>query len=87
MTIYRVYLKRSAERELDDLTEGIREKITERLAVLGQHPRPRGFKELVSRKGYRIRIGDYRILHTIDQKEKKMELISVARRRDFYRLS
>ncbi|KAB2944249.1 MAG: hypothetical protein F9K14_15300 [Candidatus Methanoperedens sp.] len=42
------------------------------------------FKE-ISREGYRIRVGDYRILYVIDDKDNKIEIISVALRKEVYR--
>lgn len=34
------------------------------------NPRPYGSKKLTEKEGYRIRVGDYRILYTIDDEAK-----------------
>ena len=83
--LYVVYLKKSAEKELDRLPTKIRDRIIKRLISLKDNPRPFGSHELQSREGFRIRVGDYRILYIINEKEKKIDIISVAHRKEVYR--
>ena len=82
---YTVYLKRSAEKELDRLPAKVYNRIIKRIISLGNNPRPLGAKKLLGQKGYRIRVGDYRILYIIDEKEKKVEIVSIAHRKEVYR--
>jgi mRNA interferase RelE/StbE len=82
---YVVHLKRSAEKELDRLPTKIRDRIIKQIISLKNNPRPFGSYELQSREGYRIRVGDYRILYIIDDKGKKIDIISVAHRKEIYR--
>jgi mRNA interferase RelE/StbE len=82
---YAVYLKRSAEKELDLLPAEVYDRIIKQLISLRDNPRPHGTKKLHGREGYRIRVGDYRILYVIDEKEKKVEIVSVAHRKEVYR--
>jgi mRNA interferase RelE/StbE len=82
---YVVYLKRSAEKELDCLPTAIHERILQRLISLKDNPRPPGAKRLQSREEYRIRVGNYRILYIINDKEKKIEIASIAHRKKVYR--
>ncbi len=60
-------------------------RIVKRLTSLGDNPRPPGVKKLHGREGYRIRIGDYRILYVINESEKKVEIVSIAHRKEVYR--
>jgi mRNA interferase RelE/StbE len=85
MMAYTVTLKRSAEKELDGLPAGIRTKIVNILLSLKENPFPRNSKKLHGREGFRVRLGEYRILYTIDQNEKKVDVVSVAHRKDVYR--
>jgi len=81
---YTVYLKRSAEKELDRLPAKVYNRIIKRIISLGNNPRPPGVKKLLGQKAYRIRVGDYRILYVIDEKERKVEIVSVAHRKEVY---
>jgi mRNA interferase RelE/StbE len=82
---YDVFLKRSAEKELDRLPTNIHDRIIEHLVSLKEEPRPVGAKKLRGRAGYRIRVGAYRILYVVDDSAKKVEVFSVAHRREVYR--
>jgi mRNA interferase RelE/StbE len=82
---YTVKLKRSAEKELDKLPSKIHDKVINILLLLKENPFPHNFKKLRGREGYRIRVGDYRILYLIDEPSKNIEVISVAHRREVYR--
>jgi mRNA interferase RelE/StbE len=82
---YVVFLKRSAEKELDHLPKKAHDRILSHLLELTENPRPSGAKKLQRREGYRIRVGSYRILYTIDDSMKRIEIISVAHRREAYR--
>ncbi len=83
---YEVYLKRSAEKELGGLPVKIHDNIVNQLISLQINPRPRGVKKLKKQKEeYRIRIGQYRAVYVIDDSNKKIEVFSVAHRKDVYR--
>jgi mRNA interferase RelE/StbE len=81
---YAVFLKRTAEKDLDRLPVKMHDRIVERLVSLKEDPRPLGVKKLRGREGYRIRVGDYRILYVVDDLERKVEVFSVAHRREVY---
>lgn len=54
------------------------------LISLKEHPRPTGVKKLRGRDGYRLRVGDYRILYVVNDEEKRVEVFSIAHRREVY---
>ena len=64
---YQVVLARSAERELDSLPTDVSRRVTAALQRLNQEPRPRGARRLSQGPGWRLRVGDYRVLYTIDE--------------------
>lgn len=82
---YTIYLKRSAEKELEELPEKVHEKIIKALLSLRDNPFPRNAKKLHGREGFRIRFGNYRVLYLVDDGEKKIEVVSVADRKEVYR--
>ena len=82
---YNVKLKRSAEKELDCLPLKIYDKVVDVLLSLKENPLPVGAKKLQGREGHRIRVGDYRILYVIDNSERRVEVFSIAHRKEVYR--
>ncbi len=82
---YQVIIKRFAEKELDALPANLHERIVKRLLALEENPRPSGIKKLQGQESYRLRVGDYRALYTIDDKTKKVVVLSVGHRREVYR--
>lgn len=82
---YVIAIKRSAEEELDSLPKAVQERIVSHLTELKGDTRPVGMKKSHGREGYGIRVGNYRVLYTIDDSAKRIEVVSIAHRREVYR--
>lgn len=82
---YQVILKHSAEKELDALQTAIHERIIGRLLALEENPRPTGSKKLQGQESYRLRVGDYWVLYTVNDKNKQVVVLAVGHRREVYR--
>ena len=82
---YQVIIKRSAEKELDSFQGSIHERIVGHLLALEENPRPPGSKKLQGQESYRLRVGDYRVLYTIDDKSKQVIVLAIGHRREVYR--
>ena len=82
---YDVLLKRSAEGELNHLPKAIYTRVIKTLVSLKDNPRPLGIKKLHGRDGYRVRVGSYRILYTVNDPAKQIDVYSIAHRKDVYR--
>ena len=82
---YAVILRRAAEKELSRLPEKIHQRISHKLLELENEPRPHGSQKLQGHGGYRIRVGDYRVLYLIDDKAKTVEILAVGNRGEVYR--
>lgn len=82
---YRVLIRSSAERELDALPNTVHKRVAAKIVALGADPRPAGCKKLSGTDGYRIRIGDYRVVYTVDDKAVIVTVVGVGHRRDVYR--
>lgn len=82
---YQVYIKASAEREIDRLPKQVFQRVRRAIISLEKSPRPANAKKLHGLDEYRLRVGDYRILYTIDDKMRLIEIVAVGHRRDVYR--
>jgi mRNA interferase RelE/StbE len=82
---YEVSLTAGADKELHGLPAKVVARIVPRLEDLATTPRPAGCKKL---KGgdyeWRIRVGDYRIVHVIDDDARTVDVTRIAHRRDVY---
>ncbi|MCI5066659.1 type II toxin-antitoxin system RelE/ParE family toxin [bacterium] len=85
MASYNVSLKRSAEKELRRLDKSQIPKILSAVQTLAKDPFPKGSRKLVgSTKTFRIRIGDYRILYTVDPSAQLVEIQRIRHRKEVY---
>lgn len=82
---YSLRIKRSAEQELRRLPKADLARIVRRIERLASGPRPPGCEKLFDADCYRIRQGDYRILYTVDDRQKLVEVYRVGHRREVYR--
>ncbi len=82
---YLVSLRASAEKELDGLPERVAERIIKRLLELETNPRPSDCKKLKGINAYRLRVGDYRVIFQINDKEKEVSIESIGHRKEIYR--
>jgi mRNA interferase RelE/StbE len=79
---YQVLIKQSAERELDVLPAKMRDRVANRLLALEKNPRPVGVKKLHGQERYRLRVGDYRILFTLDDTNRTVTIYTIGHRRE-----
>ena len=85
MASYRVVLTSSAEKELKGLSAQLNARIVPRLENLADNPRPPGCKKLQGGdKEWRIRVGSYRVVYTIDDEESLVEVTRIRHRREVY---
>ncbi len=82
---YTVRLKPRAERDLDRLPTPLARRIWEKLIRLEGEPRPAGSSKLEGSDGYRIRVGDHRVVYLIDDRARTIEIVRIAHRREVYR--
>lgn len=82
---YTISILRRAQRELARLPAGVYEQVRDSIHALSQDPRPLGCLKLTGREGWRIRIGNYRVIYEIDDKQQIVTILHVGHRRDVYR--
>ena len=77
---YQVRLRRAVQKQLDKLAEHDYEIVAEAISALQQEPRPRGVKRLAEGGLWLIKVGQYRISYTIDDKERQITVVQVSKR-------
>jgi mRNA interferase RelE/StbE len=83
--MYKIELRRQAQRALDKLPKTEFQAVIESIRALGNTPRPRGLEKVKGTGLWRIRQGDYRIVYSIDDDEKLVIIVRVGHRREIYR--
>ncbi len=76
--MFRIEVKKSAQKELSQISLPYNKKIVQAIDDLTFNPRPAGCKKLKGSEAYRIRVADYRIVYTI---EDVIQLIKIQRMR------
>jgi mRNA interferase RelE/StbE len=85
MASYHVVLTSSAEKELQRLPRQVIARMISRLENLGSNPRPPGCKKLKGGdREWRVRVGDYRAVYTIDDTKLLVEVTRIRHRSEVY---
>ena len=85
MSLYRVEISKKVMKSIEKLPRSYIPKIYTTITSLSKNPRPDGCKKLIGYSNYwRIRIGDYRIIYSIEDQIKIVKVRKVAGRKDAY---
>lgn len=84
---YRITISAKAEKDMMRLTLQERKKLANKIDLLARDPRPSGSLKLQGRTEvlWRIRSGNYRILYSVDDEVRIVDVRKVGHRRDVYR--
>ena len=86
MAKYKITIKKSAAKELEDIPKKDLRKIIKRIQSLAQNPRPPGSQKLSGKDRFRVRQGNYRIVYSIKDKDSIIDIVKIGHRREIYRL-
>ena len=81
----KTFLSSKAHNQLNKVPRRMHELLLSRIEKLANNPFPVSSKKLTNREGWRIRVGDYRILFSVEVKKKEIIILSVAHRKEAYR--
>lgn len=84
MKRYRIDLVNQVNKELRKIQKNVRNRILDAIRDLAANPRPDGVKKLKGESFYRIRVGNYRIVYTIEDRKLYILVLSVGHRSDVY---
>ncbi|MFN2304392.1 MAG: type II toxin-antitoxin system RelE family toxin [Anaerolineales bacterium] len=85
MAAYKIFFKKSVEKDFKVIPKKDLAKILERIEALAEDPRPPGCEKLSGRQKYRLRQGRYRILYSVQDDELTIWVVKVGHRKDIYR--
>jgi mRNA interferase RelE/StbE len=81
---YRIELRPAALRALRKLDPQVGRRIRGAIALLAEDPRPPNAKKLRGRDAFRVRVGDYRVIYTVDDGILLIVVVTLGHRRDVY---
>ena len=85
MAAYKIFFKKSVEKDFNVIAKKDLKKILDLIEKLGEDPRPPGCEKLTGQQRYRLRQGRYRILYSIQDDELTIWVIKVGHWKDIYR--
>ena len=87
MADYSISIKPSAAKELQAISDkATLTRLIEKIKSLATQPRPSGSEKLAGRPNlYRVRQGNYRVVYSVDDQARVVDVVKVGHRRDVYR--
>ena len=83
---YTVTFAPATDRQLGKLPENVQRRIVRAVESMEDDPRPSGAVKLAGEDNlWRIRVGTYRVVYTIDDERLVVLVVRVAHRKDVYR--
>lgn len=81
----KLLITKKAQKELDNIPDPLAKNIADKILILIDNPYPPNSKKLSGQDNYRLRIGSFRVIYTIDNKQKEITILRIADRKTIYR--
>ena len=87
MAVYTLSIKPSAAKDLQSISDKVTlTRLIEKVKSLATQPRPSGSEKLAGRPNlYRVRQGNYRVIYSVDDEARVVDVVKVGHRKDVYR--
>ncbi len=82
---YALKIIRKAQKDLDSIKGKDFDFIKNKILSLSSNPGPFGCNKLIQEEGYRIRVGNFRVLYRIDDSKRHIIIYRVKHRKQSYR--
>ncbi len=82
--IYRIELRPAAVKALRSIPKPHINRLRGAIALLAANPRPPGAKKLRAPDAYRVRVGDYRIIYTVEDDVLLIVVLALGHRQGIY---
>ena len=83
--MYSIEFRKAALRTLRKLNPEVQQRLRGAIALLAVDPRPPGARKLTGRDAWRLRIGDYRLIYTIEDARLLIVVVTMGHRSSVYR--
>ena len=81
----KLILLESAQRELDKIEDRLAFRIFKKLFIIAENPYGLDSKKLEGGEGYRVRIGNYRVVYLVNKQKQTIFIVKIAHRKDVYK--
>lgn len=81
----KVLIAKKAEKELNEIPDDLAKNVSRKILSLADNPFPSNCKKLHGQDNYRLRIGDFRAIYTVDMKRQELTILRIADRKTIYR--
>ena len=82
---YRVLIPKSVHKQINKLPSSVSDSVISKLEALQENPRPAGSLKMHGSEGWHVRLGDYRLIFDIDDRQKLVVVRRLGHRREIYR--
>ena len=82
--MYTVEITAYAKKQFKQIGAEAQSKLTAAIRKLANDTRPHGCIKMKGREAYRIRVGNYRVIYEIHDKQLLVLVVEVGHRRDIY---
>jgi mRNA interferase RelE/StbE len=87
MADYVIIFARAARKDLESLEASVVKRVFPKIENLAAQPRPNGCRKLIGEENlWRIRVGDYRVIYSIDDIAGKVDVICQASKQGIRKL-
>ncbi len=83
--LYQLEISKPVTKYLEKLPSDIYGRLKKAILDLEENPRPYGCEKMSGKNAYRIRVGEYRIIYTIQDMVLLVTSIDAGHRREVYR--
>ena len=82
--MYQLFIEKQVQRQLEKIPLADYQRLKSAIFDLAKNPRPKGYKKLKGRPGYRIRQGNYRVVYDINDEILTVYILAAGHRKDIY---
>ena len=84
--MHKITFSKDADKTLRRMPRNLSLKIAQKIKQLADNPKTmRNVKKLTDHPGYRLRIGDWRIVYTLNDKELLIHVVKIKSRGEVYK--